>query len=27
VLSQVLQPRVAAPSPIKIVSEGGVVKS
>jgi PrtD family type I secretion system ABC transporter len=27
VLGQVLQPRVAAPSPIKIVSEGGVVKS
>src|ERR1700723_507238 len=26
VLSQVLQPRVAAPSPIKIVSEGGVSK-
>jgi ATP-binding cassette, subfamily C, type I secretion system permease/ATPase len=27
VLGQVLQPRVATPSPIKIVSEGGVVKS
>jgi ATP-binding cassette subfamily C protein len=27
VLAQVLQPRVAAPSPIKIVSEGGVAKS
>src|SRR6516225_4794494 len=27
VLGQVLQPRVAAPSPIKIVSEGGVAKS
>jgi ATP-binding cassette subfamily C protein len=27
VLSQVLQPRVTAPSPIKIVSEGGVAKS
>ncbi len=27
VLGQVLQPRVAAPSPIKIVSEGGVSKS
>ncbi len=27
VLSQVLQPRVAAPAPIKIVSEGGVTKS
>ncbi len=26
VLAQVLQPRVASPSPIKIVSEGGVVK-
>ncbi len=26
VLSQVLQPRVASPSPIKIVSEGGVAK-
>jgi ATP-binding cassette, subfamily C, bacterial PrsD len=26
VLAQVLQPRVAAPSPIKIVSEGGVAK-
>src|SRR5579872_2835160 len=26
VLSQVLQPRVAAPTPIKIVSEGGVTK-
>ena len=26
VLAQVLQPRVAAPSPIKIVSEGGVTK-
>jgi PrtD family type I secretion system ABC transporter len=27
VLGQVMQPRVAAPSPIKIVSEGGVAKS
>ena len=27
VLAQVLQPRVAAPSPIKIVSDGGVAKS
>jgi len=27
VLGQVLQPRVAAPSPIKIVSDGGVAKS
>src|SRR5271168_3276874 len=27
VLAQVLQPRVAAPSPIKIVSEGGIAKS
>jgi PrtD family type I secretion system ABC transporter len=27
VLGQVLQPRVASPSPIKIVSEGGVTKS
>jgi ATP-binding cassette subfamily C protein len=27
VLSQVLQPRVAPPAPIKIVSEGGVTKS
>jgi ATP-binding cassette, subfamily C, type I secretion system permease/ATPase len=27
VLGQVLQPRVATPAPIKIVSEGGVVKS
>ena len=27
VLGQVLQPRVAPPSPIKIVSEGGVAKS
>ena len=26
VLGQVLQPRVAAPSPIKIVSDGGVAK-
>jgi len=27
VLAQVLQPRVAAPAPIKIVSDGGVAKS